>query len=405
MQETQEELKTEVPPTPQVETFEETRSRLLQEIPFIPGGVESPTDLSIRYMFNNRGDYPKWSFWYRNDFPADAHQLDIADASDKELVDEAIRELPNDEITVDIITKYLCWWRGGPTELEVEDDVEGRLLDYMRVGNNETGQSLDVLNCSSEELSPKEQELISNTIQSVANFTGNKIFEHVRGVLMSKSDRFQSNSVGAYMPTTKIIRINIDWIRDKIRSSQENPRYDKYIGSGHFFEATLAHELGHAMDITTLSEAKKAGIQTEGKHTSVIGDTTADFSLFDDQFGWVGGNVVRDSNGRGTRDWHIDPALEIECHEFSPTSYGTVNPKEDFAETFAIMALGGRRDLVPLRATQLAEGLQTLYGANLHGPFLLQADYRPAGSLYRPTLPSKILVNTAVSAEVLAKAS
>ena len=381
-----------------IEPLEATRTRLLEGVAFT--GETHPDDsLTINYL--RRGD--GWNLWYGGSFPEGAHSLDPTNADDRPIVDEAVAGLPNDAATIDRITKHYRWWEGAPRDLD--KDVEERLLDQLQIKNDETGQSVDILNCSAEALTTEEQKLIADTFQAVANFTGGKVFERVRGLVLSQRDRFEGDTVGAYMSYAGIVRINMDQLRELSKEAEESSRYDKYLGGGRFFEAVFAHELGHAMDITSLDQAEKAGIQTEGKITNAFGGVTHDFSLFDEQFGWTGGEVVQDPNQKWVRDWKIDPAHEIECREFSPTNYGTTNPKEDFAETFAIMSLGGKRDSFPLRAAKLAEGLQTLYEAKDHGPTLLQADYKPEGSLVEPILPTKISVKAAIVPELLAQVS
>jgi hypothetical protein len=49
--------------------------------------------------------------------------------------------------------------------------------------------------------------------------------------------------------------------------------------------------------------------------------------------------------------------------------------------------------------------LTTLYEAKVHGPFLLEAEYKPEGSLVEPILPTKISVKAAVAPELLAQVS
>lgn len=386
--------------TVSVEGISETVERL-KDVPIIadtPGGIDRQS-LSLYYERDEEG----WRLAYGP--KADDVNLRPENEADAMLLVEAINELKGDVETKERIASHLQWWRRLPSDLR--ETVESGTKDGLLVKNPESDDALEVLNISDQELSFEEQEEITQCLQNIANFTGNKVFERVNGIVLADSSHFDERVLGGhYTYGGGVITINLQELRkiSEDRANKYNKRYEKYFENPQSpLAITIAHEVGHAMDIINVDEAEKYGVKNiSEKITNAFGGITGDFSIFDDRLGWDGGGLKRDEKDVWTRDWRIDPAQEIELREESPTDYGKKDPKEDFAETFAILSLGGKRSFMPNRLQVLAEGLERIHEADLHGPFVLKGEKINKGDTLRARLPSQIAIKGLVKGSVLA---
>jgi hypothetical protein len=175
-------------------------------------------------------------------------------------------------------------------------------------------------------------------------------------------------------------------------------RYKKYFPEDTkvgFLELIVAHELGHAMDIQTIEEADKHFIDKDKYNWMGWSNRTGSFSVFDNKFGWTHTLEKTKETISGSYDREVeqtvnvhrmDDALETECGEYSPTGYGRTNPKEDFAESFAIAALGGDTARFAGRTKVIADALVQAEGSNLIGPQLVKfSKLNCEDGVYRPT--------------------
>ena len=378
-----------------VESFDETRERIRQTE--IVNAETSPRSVELNYV---RGEYG-WSLSMA-DIEKVGTPLDPQNPDDSALLQEANHALTEDAGTIDAIAHYVRWWESATANISQE--VESGITDRLVIRNPETEDQLDIVNCTQEALTQEEQAAVLRVMESVANFTGNKIFDRTRGVVLADSKHFNKDALGLHSTYSQgIISINLEDIRQLVQNGSKDyvGRYEQYLPGDSAPEDTLAivlaHELGHAMDIRTTDEARKMGVETEGKLTNAMGGMTGDFSLFDEGLGWSDGSVVFDPDKKThVRQWKIDPAQEVELREQSPTNYGKLNPREDLAETFAILALGGKRDQLPHRLQKLADGLSRLHEADQHGPFRLELEHETATPL-PARIPEQIVVKAGIS--------
>ena len=384
-----------------VESFEETL-RQIKEVPFVYSETK-PNGLSLDYVLSDDG----WKFSH-NSVEDVSIPLNPQNADDIALLNEAEAVAAADEDILNTIARYVRWWEQGTTS--IKEAVAAHIQDRLVIGNSETGEQVDIVNTTQESISDEEQATIEHAVGSVANFTGNKIFERLRGVILADKSRFEEGAWGAHSTYNGgIITINLEAIREAVKADPvdyEN-RFSPYLPSASPLElslgAAIAHELGHAMDIRSVEDADTMGVKDSDKMTSVMGGMTGDFSMFDEGLAWDDGKVVAKPNGNGyQRQWKIDPAQEVELRDEVPTMYGRNNPKEDFAETFAILALGGDRKNLPKRVQTMADGLQKLHQADLHGPFLLETKHITDGEPLPAKIPSQLVLKAGVSKELAA---
>jgi hypothetical protein len=380
--------------TMRTEPFEVAIQRVRMETPIVPQTDENAMEEGVlnAYVIASRqenGNY-QWStrFWRPVDEGVWADPQ--SNPEDEPVFQMASDHLRSDDFAMTNITRTSeRWWEG----TNMAEPVNERLREAFTVSSGE--KNLDILNCSTLELTEQEQKSLQTTLQHLASFTGNKIFDRVSGVILAEEGDFEEGTGGAYNFGDRIIRINMGFIRGQ--EGKLHPRYKKYFSEDSGItnmEVFIAHEFGHSMDINTLSEADAHFIDKSTYQWTGMGDRSNSFSAFDDKFGWE--HTVERPVGQawGGQTHHmIDPAQEVESRENSPTTYGTSSPKEDFAESFAIAALGGDVAAFPARYKVIAESLPRAEGEVLVGPQMVtMKKYEPAADgVYRPDARVKAL--------------
>lgn len=257
------------------------------------------------------------------------------------------------------------WWEG----TKIAGEVEGSLYEVFKISTERAdGQALDILNCSSTPLSLQDREALLATVSRVSEFTKGKIFDRVKGIVFSAGDKFEDRNLGGYVPSGGYLRLNIDEVR-KEEGDELAPRYRRYfkeqpdIGT---FEINLAHELGHAMDVQTYHETTASGLDIEAIWHPGVGGSMHNVSAFHRNVGWRHEIQDHASGLMGRIDiWSIDDAMMSERGEYPPTAYAASEPSEDFAESFAIAALGGDLSTLTTRSQILAKTIAAANGRTL----------------------------------------
>lgn len=275
------------------------------------------------------------------------------------------------------------WWAGTRSEKAVDND----LLEVMMAGDS--AHQLDVLNCSSEILSPEEAQSIEAVLSAVASYTGSKIFDRVSGIVFIDDKHTQRSPeqveddkhiIGSYQNAYGVITINLSYIRQ--HAYQLIDRYKTYFEgtSVDLLQVVLAHELGHAMDIRTFEELDAHHIDKSEINWGGFGGYTDDFSAFQKGLGWKN-EITQDEKGWDKNNW--SQMGEDICEELPPTNYAT-DPREDFAETFAVLALGGDSSELTVRQHKVADSLNSASGNTFIGPRKIELHKKNQYELYLP---------------------
>jgi hypothetical protein len=375
-------------PLTQFESVEQVLERLRCDLDIVPEADVDDSLPSTTYVGDELSNGRHfWHRWSGEDLPEGAKEIVQDGAPDsailfKEAADKA-RE--NDDLLLAIAREAEGrWWTSSLAEKSVQRGIREGFR--IREGRNEA----DILNCSEHDLTPEQQQSMAKVFGAVSTFTGGKIFDRIKGIVLAPDEDFEKRTVGKDKKLKSVlgiiqiengvISINIDRILED-KSTFE--RYAKYLEGidTDLFEVTLAHELGHAMDIKSMQEVKAHDLDTE----RISWSWHHDFSTFQEMAGWL---AVKGGGAFATKtEWSFNGDETIEC---VPTDYGLTNPKEDFAETFAIAALGGDLSSMPERQKKLAETIQKAQGEGQIGPKLASIESIDLTLPYPPIKADKL---------------
>lgn len=361
-----------------LEPLSDVIERLKQTVEFVPA-ADLPDDApKTGFMISEyeQGD----SFWNRvyseSVSPGSTEIIPSQDEESATLFDETVARARKDQMLFKgVAAQEGRWWLGSPT---AEPRVEAGINEIYSI--TEGDRQVDLLNCTEREMTEIETASIERVISAVSTLTGGKIFDRIKGIMLVPDEDLGHKSVsysseplrimGDFNYGTGIVRINLDYAS----STELQERVQKYFepGSLSALEFILAHELGHAMDVRTIEEVDAHGISKEDREWSSIGDVTKDFSSFQQLAGWVvTKKLVDGATDKKEEVWTYDDTRSTEC---VPTNYGSTDPKEDFAESFAIVTLGGDISDLPDRYKQIAKTIHTLEGTQEIGPKLAKVE-------------------------------
>jgi hypothetical protein len=374
---------TESIPPITIEPIEAAHERIKQSLHVVPLTQEQQTlaeaDPSDTYSWvtyqgekQHDGSYD-WRFSFSEEDPEDMVRLNPVEHPEQtELFQSAVADVLDNETVLDAAARMEGrWWLNS-----IEADfIDKNIRQVVRVieGKN----SIDVVNCLDQALAKEHIDSIENVFNAVANYTGNKIFSRVKGIALLPGTEFEDNVAGHFQASRGVIVINMDqWGRNS--DSDGLGKFKRFFPDGqvNFFELILAHEMGHAMDIIDMDEVEKHQIDKDKFAWMSFGGFTSGFSAFDDQFGWSHEVINSDpSNPFSSKNVHrLDEAAEIEWREDAPTGYATEHPTEDFAESFAIIALGGETSKLQSRAKVIGETVIKASGVAEIGPKRVHAE-------------------------------
>jgi hypothetical protein len=354
------ESRAEIPPIIPVETKDQAAIRLQKTLPIISG----PIDAHIPHARVYAVGYPKhgggysWSANFLR--PEGAMTIDPeAGSEEAKLFDEGINCVRTDASTFKILTTFDGrWWQNS----KIEDDVQTSLKEVFSLqaqGENGEKRVLEILNCADSRLTDDEIELVRVTIEQVARFTNGKIYDRINGIVFASDSAFDDHDMGGFQGASGVMCLNLDELRKA--KGMIPPRYLRYFkdrADVNGMSITLAHEFGHAMDVRSMDEVEAHFIHRAGRAFMALGGVTLEFSAYDNLPGWKATRVPEE-HGLWDRDhWSYDVTIGDEFGEHPPTSYGHESPKEDFAESFAIAALGGDLSKMRGRAKLVGETIK-----------------------------------------------
>lgn len=254
------------------------------------------------------------------------------------------------------------WWDTSYKGLG--DKVNEGVTDALQISDGE--RALNVLNLCDQSLNEEEVADLQTAFQAVITLTQGKILDRVRGVALLPDDSFKPSDAGGFSKHGRILALNMDSIRSGLAYLKTNPhvqtRYDRYFKNKNvsFMTMLIAHELGHAMDILEVDEAERSGVDP-AKAAGRMANQLSGVSYFQSQFGWK--NYATEQREFDKEEhWRIDDTEAIECREFPLTSYARTSPEEDYAEAFAVTALGGDMDSAPQRQRVVMQSIQNANG-------------------------------------------
>jgi hypothetical protein len=346
------------------ESLAETMSRI-HELPYEVHGadVDVPDDKDC-YLFHlvankDETNGQEDAIWYVDPSGYDKIPITGDDEIGMRLTSQLSQEL---RTVVEKKTALLDRWWDTDVQYGLRADAEKGVSDALRlhIGND----SIEVANLTSEKLTEDERKEVIETIERVNAFTGGRLLENTRGIALRDNDQFPEGTDGTHSTYGRFISANLGSMREHPEAA---PRYGDYFGDTppSRLQTILAHELGHAMDL-------------------IYGQYH-----FDDKFGW---EKIED------RD-NYDRELDCVGLDENVTTYGNVSPAEDFAELFAIMALGGDVSKLPNKAQAMIEYIQSHRTEGFIGP--QRAKVEELNGL-TPHIPQRIAVKGYVNAELLA---
>ncbi|MEK7095971.1 MAG: hypothetical protein AAB896_01630 [Patescibacteria group bacterium] len=210
-------------------------------------------------------------------------------------------------------------------------------------------KSTDLLNFTDQTLTGSEITEITEAVSAVATLTGGAIFNRTNGIALVSKDGMEPGTAGSFNPYDPAVLINMDSVRQPPNDSYGLFAAKIYPGKKiTMVQHILAHEYGHSMDLTYLSELEAHGIDQSRVETG-WGDKTGEMCVFKDSF-------------------------SPEANEAGPTRRAReAGEKEDFAESFAIVALGGDISAIPSRYQAIANTIKLAEGGAFIGPHKMTA--------------------------------
>jgi hypothetical protein len=381
-----------------LETADQAVNRLQNSLQFIPYDQvteDNASNSTVTYMGskNPDGSY----MWTRSftDTPAGNYEaVNTAKSEELPIFEQAADTArQNTSLMRSLARQEGRWWLSSSAEAAVETGLQ----EAFRV--QEGDRQIDVLNCSNERFADRDKQAIENVMNAVANFTGGKVFDRVKGIVFADQSYFKDGVAGDYQHAAGTIRINIASLANRAQLG----RYTQYFEEGQtdFLEIILAHEIGHAMDIASLDEVENHNIDANTVVWSAFGGRTSDFSAMQQLPSWNPYTYKENPNSTFEKTaWAYNDAGAIECREDAPTGYATTNPQEDFAESFAIAALGGDVSKMPWREAIIGETIKKAYAEATIGPkqvSVQQIDLKNGYPLHKiSAVPMKVLVSPGV---------
>lgn len=311
-----------------VEALEETQARMLH-IPHVIAGIGeasaielTDTTVAIQGVPATLTETFHWGICYGG-VKANQKPIDFSEPTTQRAALHGLADI--NPLVNDAIISQARWWDTDGIH-NLREDVQKNLIETFRFEKGKVG--VDLVNLSGEKLTEDEQRKIQDTLVRVDNYTDGRALSDFSAIVLRKEDKFEDGFVGGYYQAKDgIITINMDNMREE--NDVASPRYKRYFPdtSASKLQVILAHEIGHSID----------------EQDSLL--TGAERSHFIDRFGWEGVEKPFDKRPNGECPEIIDPI----------TDYGTTNPSEDFAETFAILAMGGDATQLPNRAQAMRE--------------------------------------------------
>ncbi|HYH74330.1 MAG TPA: hypothetical protein VD735_00055 [Candidatus Saccharimonadales bacterium] len=375
-------------PPLRVETKEEAYARLaaLPVYHDVPAGLEYAEHYIVAYPTRTRIDWGA-----RQYHPGDEYRYADPNANDrhKEVYDMGV-EGHKGQLSqyYNILTDDGFWWRNSPRAMNA---IDRSLRQVHRVvaTEHETGRrsSIDVMNCTKDDLTAEEEHRLERTMQAVSVFTRGKIFSRMAGIVLSSKETFgldDPTAAGDFNNFSGIMHLNMDKLRalDEVTAG----RYKAYFGADSdlsAFEIATAHEAGHGMDLRSAEEvrARLMDPYVYAEEPMPNGATGA-FSYFDSLPGWT--REVAEVNGKQKDVWRFNEIEAVEYGELPPTNYACTRPSEDVPESFAIAALGGDTSALRQRAKIVGEMVDQAQGRVLGEHVVALGLVQPENGVYIP---------------------
>lgn len=337
-----------------IEPLTEAVERIRQTVEFVPETeFENPEEeLQINYHGFRQPD-GTYSWNRLNGMPWGDDYVEVEPQTRTE--DIAVFQIAGEQArTDDLLMKQLAraegrWW----VSSKAENIVETNLKEAFRIEEGEF--HADILNCSNRELTETDKVSLEKVFNAVATYTNNKVFSRIQGIVLAPGSEFPDNVAGDMQMATKTLRINMDILDDK----EELERYSSYFSPDSdvsWFELVVAHEIGHAFDISFAEEAERHGIKDDIRWSK-----PSDLSAFQRFEGWKYTELTDPEKPYWTgHQWEFENSEDIiEC---VPTDYGHKSPQEDFAESFAIKVMGGDMSKLGSREAKLDETVHFALG-------------------------------------------
>lgn len=263
-----------------------------------------------------------------------------------ELLDAAARTIKIDRSVLGQIANNAGYWwvTTSPHDKnrDVESMVDTDLLEGFRVYGVDD-QFIDILNCSETALTEEAIAALQTTLQNSAQLSGGQIFDTVRGIVITKQGGIKTSlhrdPLGQARKQSGVVLIDETVLRPKLAEKHPSfARYNPYFAIKHdeydALKVVLSHELGHMVDATPIeSRLQRGGIVADEEH---------------------------------------------------PTWYAEKNNSEDFAESFAIMAMEGDVTQLPLRSRRVLQVIHDAAGQQVHGPYLCEVERITSAEQFAP---------------------
>lgn len=345
----------------QLEAANEAIERIRETLEIQPYTSEDQDMDYVAYTRFKIGDTYTWNRQYGEPFGIEVTEVDpsASDEQARAFADVEAVARQDGQLLRGIAKAEGRWWLDTPSE----SDVETKLQEVFIVKDG--AKEVALLNCAETALSDEEKESTAKVFNMVSNYTSGKLYDRVKGVIMVTSEQLGDNVMGDYQAASGVLRMNIDALRAK----DELGRYKEFFveGDTSWYEIVFAHELGHAMDITNTTELEAHDIDKDQvPGWQAFGGFTTDFSGFHALNSWNPVHTEGATKLAPKTEWVYDATNQfIEC---APTDYAQTDPREDFAESFAIHVLGGDVSKIPERVKQLHITIQHATGSADIGP-------------------------------------
>jgi len=344
-------------PTISVEPLSDTVLRIKRESVIAVAQPGEPADA----FYKETGD----GVWIDVSFaPGDPfRQLDPSHVEDGLPIERAEDAMQSDiSLATGLARRRAAWW--SLPLVEMGDAAPTGVADMVRLTYGD--DQVDILNFSSQQLSEVEVNDLEVAMRVAIHFTQGKVLDRLNGIALLPASAFRDEMTGRFIEASQAVVLNIEKLREQAAMLAASPdiqkRFARYFpdGGASLLTFIALHEIGHAMDVRRTDEVLQLGVDS----VTAVGQAVTRLAIdshFQTQPGWR--QEQAQANGvSATHRWRWDEAGAIEHQEYPMTYYGHESPKEDYAEAFAIAALGGDLTQIPQRQKVMLASIENANG-------------------------------------------
>jgi hypothetical protein len=307
----------------------------------------------------------------RLQLPKDVHDQAMQDATERAA-----------KASANMIANSEAWWLNSNWKVD-KDIAEGRLTEAFEFSFGD--KAIRLVNLD-KPLTDEVLENIGIVLDRVVKATEGSVLDRLNTILLQHHDRFVPGNFGEALGHSGVFRLNT--IIVDLNYILEQKAIGSRLDGISYYQQTLAHEIGHLMDISdmgdneaweqlrALNPTDQQGMHYRSAFGPLLGWQHAEYEVTDEE-GQKKTHRIKGIGKVPTRTLVMGEdglPVEVDAREHFgedvveravPVSpYGYSKEEEDFAEAFANYALAGEAALDPVRLEALKLTMKHLKPGN-----------------------------------------